>query len=76
MVIEIQKPDTPWYDKFRNSKEFKDSTEFVEGYNKALDDIDTVFGLKKLPDEEYRCGTTHGSRQIHEVCKKWKLTFK
>ena len=75
-MIETKKTEIPWHDKFRKVETFKDSKDFVDGYNQALKDFDLIFGLAKLPDVDYREGTIHGSNQIHNVCKFWELEYK
>jgi len=76
-MIQTKKPEIPWYDKHRKVEDFKDSKDFVDGYNQALKDFDIIFGMAPIPgEEEYRCGTIHGSNQIHSVCEFWKLEYK
>ncbi len=75
-MIETKKEEPPYWEKYREPKKYKDSKDFVEGYNQALDDFHTLLGTKPLPDKQYREATTWGGIQINNICEKWRLVFK
>lgn len=74
MMIKIKEEEKPWWEKYRDPKKFKDTQDFVDGYNQCLDDMYTLMGTKQLKKGEYRNASLWGSNQINKLCEDWKLT--
>ena len=75
-MIKTNPPDIPWHDKYRDPSKFKDSKDFVDGYNQCLKDLDVLIGTAKRPNEnDWREAGITGGNQIHTICEKWRLEF-